>query len=67
MLFDTKQVLQTIEQVQSLRDAHPENFILARLLLKSLTALRFHECHQLELNQNQIKGITVLLVRLHDI
>ena len=50
MLFDPKHVLQTIEQVQSLRDAHPENFILARLRLKSLAAVRFHESFYLELD-----------------
>ena len=57
MLFDPKQVMQTIEQVQSLRDAHPENFILARLLLKSLAAVRFHEIIYLELDLEQIRGI----------
>lgn len=71
--FDPQKIEQTLKEVQRQKDDHPEDFILARLLVKSLTALHLHDEDQLQLSTEKLKEIedkatqeNSLLIQKHD-
>ena len=49
-IFDTANFMETIEELQALKDKHPDDLILARLLVKSFQSLRMHDRDQLLLS-----------------
>ena len=61
-IFDTANFMETIEELQALKDKHPDDLILARLLVKSFQSLRMHDRDQLLLSIQQIKQINARMV-----